>query len=141
MQKQRRDVVLHNNIIQIREESLAGQVGRQWELEFPKATITVRELIAGRVREEVRAYNEKAGRLFVGLVAPSDAERTLSGYHMKKYRWVDAEKQVEIAIRAFGSNGFFLLLGDRQLEELDEVIAIEGDTIVSFIKLTPIVGG
>jgi hypothetical protein len=40
-----------------------------------------------------------------------------------------------------GRNGFFVLVGDRQAESLDEPFEVKADTEVSFVKLMPLVGG
>ena len=43
--------------------------------------------------------------------------------------------------QAFTRNGFFVLVGDRQVESLDEELELKVDTDVSFVKLVPLVGG
>ena len=60
---------------------------------------------------------------------------------MKKPRPVSYEKQLERAIGAFHSTGFFVLLDDRQVEDLDSPITVREDSLVSFVKLVPLVGG
>lgn len=108
---------------------------------FPRRQITARELIRERVLREVQAYNDRLPEMFKGLIAPSDAERTLNGYRMPKPRTIDPEKQCGLACRAFEENGFLLLVNDRQVSDLDETIELGGDTSVVFLKLTPLVGG
>ena len=76
-----------------------------------------------------------------GLVEPSDAEKTLNGFKLRKRRKIDWEEQFARALDAFGRNGFFILVGDRQAERLDEELVVSGDTEVSFVKLVPLVGG
>ncbi|MEV6029564.1 hypothetical protein AB0L65_00355 [Nonomuraea sp. NPDC052116] len=51
---------------------------------------------------------------------------------------MDREKQAEVA---FAPNGFLLLVGDRQIEDLDAEIDLTVDPVVSFVKLVPLVGG
>ena len=133
--------MLHDNIIRIREESLAGEVSHQWDLVFAARKITVSELVSERVRQEVEAYNDRAEGFYRGLVEPTQAEQTLNGYRLKTRRQIDAGKQIAIALKAFETNGFFMLLGNRQLETLDEEIVIGKDMAVSFVKLTALVGG
>lgn len=72
---------------------------------------------------------------------PTDAERTLNGFKVPKNRDIDWEAQFAQAIDAFGRNGYFILVNDRQAEALDETIVISSSTHVSFVKLTPLVGG
>ena len=125
----------------IRDEALSGQVLSEITLDFFTERITARDLICRRIREEVRLYNMTKPKLFRSLVQPSEAEATLNGYKLRKGRTVNAEAQCKQALKAFEQNGFFILIDDRQVEELDEVIELKVDTKVSFLKLTPLVGG
>ena len=110
-------------------------------LEVPEERITVRDLIRARVYREVHDYNIDQPEYFHGLIQPSDAERSLNGFKMRKRRSIDPEKQFELAERAFCTNGFILLVDDRQVDELEEKIEVRPDTTVTFLKLVPLVGG
>lgn len=127
--------------ITIYDETFSGQKSDGFDLEFESAIISARELIRKRVYEEVREFNGREEEVFRGLVQPSDAERVLNGYKLKKKRQLDWEKQFERAIEAFKRNGFFILADDKQIESLDETIEIKLRTQVSFVKLVPLVGG
>ena len=65
----------------------------------------------------------------------------LNGYKLKKWRKVDAIKQIEVALREFESCAYFILVDDLQVKSLDDEVALCADTKVTFIKLTPLVGG
>jgi hypothetical protein len=96
----------------------------------------------GRYREA--SYKEEAHRggiLLRGLVQPTGADRSLNSFKMRKGRRIDAERQFELAKRTFYSNGFILLVDDRQVDELEDEIEIRPDTTVTFLKLVPLVGG
>lgn len=130
----------------IRDETTAGDVYGARPLEFPTERITVRDLIRERVYQEVQDYNLGTGeRVFRGLVQPTGAERVLNGkpteYRLRENRQVDWKPQFEKALAAFEQNGFFILVDDRQVEGLDEEFVIGRETLVSFVKLTPLVGG
>ena len=130
--------------LMIRDETATGESIHEFPLEFPNERITVRELIRERVYQEVSEYNfrsRREGGLFRGLVQPTDAERTLNGFRGPKDRDIDWEAQYDRAIDAFGRNGFFILVDDRQAETLDETIEVNPSTHVSFVKLMPLVGG
>lgn len=103
--------------------------------------ITLRDLIRFRVREEVARYNADPGPRFNGLVQPSDAEATLNGYAIARPRRLDWEKQAETALGAFARNGFFVFVGDRQVEDLDGELSLADTDVVSFVRLVPLVGG
>jgi hypothetical protein len=56
-------------------------------------------------------------------------------------RRVDAEEQCARALEAFGRNGFVVLVDDRQVEELDDVVDLPVGAQVTFLRLVPLVGG
>jgi hypothetical protein len=130
--------------LKIRDETTfdaGGDEERGFTLHVVDERITVRELIRARVYREVRDYNLDQPEYFQGLVQPSDAERSLNGFKMRSRRRIDPERQFELAKRAFYSNGFILLVDDRQVDELEDEIQIRPDTTVTFLKLVPLVGG
>jgi len=128
-------------IIAIKDETFAGTILGEIELEFRTELVTVREIIETRVTLEVEQYNQKRPEFFSGLVDPTDAERTLNGTKLKNKRLVDAEKQVYAALDAFQRNGFFMLVDDHQAESLEQEVRLAKGTRISFVKLTPLVGG
>ena len=128
-------------IITIKDETFAGKILHELEIEFKTETVTVQDIITGRVIKEVENYNNKLPEYFNGLIEPSDVEKTLNGFKLKPKKVIDAEKQVYVALNAFQNNGFFVLIDNIQSESLDQQIALRKDTTISFIKLTPLVGG
>lgn len=127
--------------ILINDEQLNGKITNQFEIEVTEAKISTEDLIKTRVAFEVEAYNEKLPEYFSGLIAPTDAERTLNGLKLKKRQVIDVEKQIFIALDAFQKNGFFILVDNQQLEQLDQQVDLRSDSTISFVKLTPLVGG
>lgn len=103
--------------------------------------MTVRELIRARIYQEVQDYNQREPEHFCGLVEPTAAERVLNGYKLKPKRKIDWQEQFQGALDAFSRNGFFVLVGNRQADSLDEHFEVKADTEVSFVKLVPLVGG
>lgn len=128
-------------VLTIADKTTAGRDVYTFTLDFLTEHVTVREIIRSRVYEEVQLYNAERGKYFRGLVQPTDAEATLNGFKVRDRRMIDWEVQYARALKAFTSNGFFILVDDRQVEELDEVVELRYDTKVSFIKLIPLVGG
>jgi hypothetical protein len=125
----------------IKDETATGKTTGETVVEFLTERITVRELIRGRVYQEVQDYNTKQPEHFRGLVQPTDAEQTLNGFKLKQRRQIDWKQQFEKACDAFERNGFFILVGDRQAESLEDEITLGPGQTVSFVKLTPLVGG
>jgi hypothetical protein len=136
--------VTMSTTLKIKDETtfnLGGDDDRDFTLNVPDEKISVQELIRARVYREVHDYNLDQPEYFHGLVQPSDAERSLNGFKMRRRRTIDPERQFELAKRAFYSNGFILLVDDRQVDELEDEIEIRPDTTVTFLKLVPLVGG
>lgn len=125
----------------VRDETTSGDSILQMQLEFETERITLRELIRSRVYQEVKEYNAKHPEFFRGLVRPTDAEQTLSGFRVKNGRHIDWQKQFQKALDAFQGNGVIILVDDHQTENLDEEITITSKTQVTFLKLVPLVGG
>ncbi|MEU6100306.1 hypothetical protein [Streptomyces flaveolus] len=100
--------------VTFRDETPTGKQLTERQLTGLPDRMTVRELIALRVREEAARHNAH----------PDDAAR-----------------RTEAAEHAFLTNGFFVLAGDRQLEALDEVVDLTPAPTLVFIKLVALVGG
>ncbi len=125
----------------IRDETVGGRMSHELTLDILTERLTVRELIRSRVYQEVDDYNRRRPETFAGLVQPTDAETTLNGYKPKARRTIQWKPQYEKACEAFERNGFFILIDDKQAENLEDEIVLRHDTKVSFVKLMPLVGG
>ena len=125
----------------IHDQAASGEKTNTFTLGCLTERMTVREVIRARIYQEVQDYNRKEPEYFRGLVEPTDAERLLNGYKLKAKRKIDWQEQFQKALQAFGRNGFFVLVGDKQAESLDQEFDVKVDTEVSFVKLVPLVGG
>ncbi|MEV4516614.1 hypothetical protein AB0K00_47650 [Dactylosporangium sp. NPDC049525] len=126
--------------VKIHDETAAGRVVSALELDV-SGPVRLRELIRLRVREEVARYNARPVERFQGLVRPTAAEADLNGYRMATPARIDWEQQADAALTAFDRNGFFVLVGDRQVEDLDEELTLDEAARVVFIRLVQLVGG
>ncbi len=108
----------------IHDESAAGETLLELTLNVSAERITVRDLIRQRVCHEVDEYNRRKPDTFRGLVQPTDSERTLNGYRLKRPRTINASTQLAKAIDAFAGNQIIMLVDDRQVESLDEEIVL-----------------
>ncbi|MBK9631161.1 MAG: hypothetical protein IPO62_08845 [Saprospiraceae bacterium] len=127
--------------ILIIDELLNGNITNQFEIEIESGNITTQDLIEKRVKQEVENYNEKLSEYYNGLVEPTEAEKTLNGFKLKRKLLIDHEKQVYVALNAFQKNAFFILVDNVQIEDLNQEIKLKNYSKVSFIKLTPLIGG
>ncbi|TDC87008.1 hypothetical protein [Actinomadura sp. 7K507] len=127
--------------VTFRDETATGTPVTEVQIEGLPERMTVRELIRLRVREEVARHNARPSDRFNGLVRPDEAEAELNGYRLREPRRIDWERQAGIAEKAFLANGFFVLAGDRQVEDLDEEIDLTTDPDLVFVKLVALAGG
>jgi len=127
--------------IRVFDQIPGGGRHEAFKLELVSERVTVRALIEQRVRHEVEEYNQKTPEYFHGLVQPTDAERVLNGWRLRKARRIDADRQISSALEAFQKSRILLLVNDRQVEALDDEITLSRDAEVCFYKLVPLVGG
>jgi hypothetical protein len=127
--------------IVLADTTVSGAETARLLLDDVPSPIRLRDLICHRVREEVARYNAHPVSRFNGLVQPTDAERTLNGYVLRTPRALDWRAQADTALRAFGRNGFFVFVGERQIEDLDEELTLAEADVVSFVRLVPLAGG
>lgn len=126
-------------MVEFVDETTTGGTRVAWELEIFEERLALRELIRRRVFQEVAEFNARPGRPFRGLVTPRAVERALNPATAPSR--VDAEEQFRVAVEAFGRNGFVVLVGDRQVEDLDAIVELRAPTQVTFLKLVALVGG
>lgn len=127
--------------VTITDETSLGHQIHTFTLDFLTERVTVREIIRSRIYEEVQLYNANQSETFRGLVQPTATEVAINGDRPRERRQIDWEQQYAKALAAFATNGFLILIDDRQVEELDSVVELRYDTRVTFLKLVPLVGG
>ena len=128
------------NTLTIKDETASGKLLHEIALRFNQEYITVKELIAARIENEVERYANDLSNYRKGLIQPSDLEQRLNNKKLNKVK-VDVEKQTYIALDAFNKNAFFILIDNEQVESLDQKFLVDETAKISFIKLTPLVGG
>jgi hypothetical protein len=128
-------------LVTIKDDTLSGQTKHQLDLHIQEDSCTVKEIIRKRIFQEVENYNNKLPEYFNSLVQPTDAEYTLNGYRLREKRKIDPEQQYYLALEAFMKNGFFMLINDQQIDDPEAKIELTDNMVISFIKLTPLVGG
>ncbi len=121
------------------DATTAGESRSAGTFEFDSAHPTLREIIRLRVRQEVARFNAADCEMFQGLVQPGESERVLNGVRTRPV--LDWEKQFAKAVTAFASNGFLVLLDDRQIMDLDEALHLTPQSKITFLRLVPLIGG
>ena len=127
--------------INIKDETAGGSIINETPITLDNELTTVKAIILARVNAEVEVYNDKQPEYFQGLVQPADAEKTLNGYRLKAKKQIDPAQQCLVALDAFKKNGYFVLIDNIQAESLEQMVVINSSTNISFVKLTPLIGG
>lgn len=109
-------------------------------LQIADTRLAAKELVRRRIYEEV-ARHAAQPRSFAGLVIPEPRRRDDVEVIAGGARALNWQRQTEVALRAFEAQRLILLVNGRQIESLDEEIAIQPDTEVVFLRLVPLVGG
>jgi hypothetical protein len=128
-------------LVTIVDATTSGKRGDTWMLDVAEERLALSEVIRRRVFQEVADYNARHPAVFRSLVQSAGAELTPNGYTLRESRHVDAEAQYLLALKAFGGNGFVVLVGDRQVEDLHAEVDLPAGAEVTFLKLVPLVGG
>jgi hypothetical protein len=126
-------------ILNVFDETTAGQRHSAGAFQFDAATLTLRELIRLRVQQEVARFNAMERDEFHGLIQPEESERILNG--VRERPLPDWERQFAKALTAFRGNGFLVLIDDCQITDLDQTIHLTAQSQITFLKLVPLVGG
>ncbi|MGW8765678.1 hypothetical protein ACWGN5_24570 [Streptomyces sp. NPDC055815] len=111
------------------DETTSGGRTAGPRLPVTEERLTLRELIRRRVAHEAAAEAHEAA---------AEAHETAAEAHEAA---AEADAAFARAVEAFGRNGFLVLVGDRQIEELDETVTVGPETEVVFLRLVPLVGG
>jgi hypothetical protein len=127
--------------VRIFDAPLYGQRTAAGGVRLDAGPVVLRDLIRGRLQQEVERYNQALPETFQGLVQPEESERILNGFRMKTKRPLDWEVQCRRACLSFEKNGFLVLVDGKQVTELDTRLDLREDSEIDFIKLVPLVGG
>lgn len=127
--------------LSIEDQTSSGDIVASTVIQFPVDIVSVRTLIETRVEQEIHKQLESNDRSLFRLVTPRSEETMLNVVKPTNKKAIDIREQITVAIDAFQSNGFFLLVNDKQLTNLDDLIQITPKSKVVFFRLIPIVGG
>jgi len=128
-------------VVTVYDESARGERTNRLKLKLVSERVTVQELIERRIQQEAERFNLERPVSYRSLVQPPEAQEVADGYRLLEHRDVDWQKQVEPALEAFRSNGLSVMVDNRPATSLDQEVVITESTVVTFIKLMPLVGG
>ena len=117
-----------------------GQRTSHVRLTLPVATLTVQELIAHKVRQEVEEFfthqrPDVSGEYLTPeelLGVTTSASREVTG---------TASDEIARAQQAFAARAYMIVVDNQRVWEPDTLLTLRPETQVEFIKILPLVGG
>ena len=126
-------------------EEMLGVPGRTTlTLSLAQSRITLADLILQKVATEVsQAQIEETAETIKDRFAHPVAEKLNEALLGRKrtQELPDPEQLGYKALAAFQRNAFFVIVDGKQREELEEELVLTETSTISFIRLTPLVGG
>lgn len=121
---------------------IIGGVSQSFQMVVPRQILTASRLIELRVRQDVAEYNKHKYKRCSALIEITGAENILNSQITKgNRREINADTLVATALKGFKSNSFVMLVGERQIVDLSEVIDVSAEPKITFIRLIPLAGG
>lgn len=130
-----------------------GQVMSVGSARFSSPTISIRDLIRARVELEIERVRDGTNAAWAPVI-PGPVEKQLNGEcgvfgpgslflqrDADGRPSADCSVQIALAEESFVSGRYFILLDDRQADDLDEVIDLATTSAATFLLLTPLKGG
>jgi len=124
--------------IVILDQTSSGETLNKLKMEFESATVKVRDIISGRVRQETKNLFESAKKSKYSFIGQTEIEKLNS----KPTNITELQdKKVKYALEMFQRNGYLVLIDDEQVTSLDQEVKLTNSTEITFLKLVPLIGG
>lgn len=123
------------------EETPGGGNKQSSQVSLPER-LTVRQLIGVYVDAQISLRQTKAVAQH-SIFIPAEDELILNqkSHSSAKSKPLDFEKLHARALLGFEQNQYFVLIDNTQAENLDQEIVLSSQSRVTFLRLTPLVGG
>ncbi len=120
-----------------------------WELILPEVegALTLRDLLTQIVCAEVAGFEarQRQGRLMqvvsLGQISLGVEQGKVDLGNRDLEQAVDLERAIEVALQAFTDGLYFVFLNEQQQENLEDVMSLQPDSQLLFLRLVPLVGG
>ena len=116
-----------------------GQRRLRVDIPLPSASLTVRDLIAHKVAQEVtEVATQRRSGMSGEYLSPEALIRAPS---LDTIVPGTVEAEVAQAQSAFGERAYMIVVDDQRIWEPDTTIVVDTQTRIEFIKILPLVGG
>ncbi len=123
------------------DETVSGEKIHTIKLRVDGERVSVRELITQRVHQEADKFNLERPVCFRALVQPAGAQQTSNGFRLAEHRDMDWQQQAAAACEGFSKRMISVLVDGREMLDLDNEIAINDNTNVTFVTFMPVIAG
>jgi hypothetical protein len=89
---------------------------------------------------EVQTQAEQ-GRIRLSARPPKKATKVNLEDETDSYNGINSESEIQKALDAFQTNQYYVLINGEPAKQLDEMLTFDVDTKISFVRITPLVGG
>ena len=114
-----------------------GRFSTRVAMSLPRARLTLRELIAHKIAQEVEEIHASQRPGLSGEHLPPEALILATG----PLQPGGVEAEIARAQQAFAAREYMIVIDDRRVWEADAVVDVEPETRIEFIKILPLVGG
>lgn len=131
-------------VLQVYDKPLTGDPELRRSLSFGSDWVTGADLIRRRIEDEIAeswheiSHNQEGRTTLAAgkgwLVAPDLARENPPPGEI-------IERHINFALEAFQQDGFFMIVDDTQVTDLDRPLNLRSDSRVVFIRLKPLVSG
>jgi hypothetical protein len=125
-----------------------GAFHAPFEIEHDAPRMTVRDLLAAVVREQLESFRRRKQEATLLRILTSreidhgrQTGKILSGAQEEDERVPDTQQAIDAALTAFEDGFYYVFVNDAQVEQLDHTFHTGEVTDVLFIRLTPLAGG
>lgn len=130
-------------LLTIKNETFASENKTSAIIDIENKFLSVREIIEIKIKNEVEEYNKKIenGSSNIEITEFEKKLNSNKNNNTRNKKLLDMNKQIDLGIKAFQNNEYFVIVDDRQVQDLESIVEIKENTDISFVRLSPLIGG
>ncbi|MGP1394627.1 MAG: hypothetical protein ACTS3R_03860 [Inquilinaceae bacterium] len=139
-------------LLKVTEKMVGRADRRDFSVRLVSERVRARDVIAAHVEQEVvrqnadrwreRAAHDRVKSLFLGMDEhPVEAQLNGPGPSARYLQQLDPATEIEAATGALETRKIVMLFDDRHVEDLDEHLTVTDTSVVTFLRIVPLVAG
>jgi hypothetical protein len=118
-----------------------------WQMSLPGQTLTLQELLTQIVQSEIQAFQTRQSQQrltkVLGLIeieaGVAQGKITSGGSDLDQS--VNEQQAIDNALQSFQDGFYLVFIDDQQQEDLADLVDLQANSELLFLRLTPLVGG